>query len=183
MSSQSSNGSVPPPINSLVTPMLTDLYQITMAYAYWKTNRHTDNAVFELFFRKNPFGGEYTIFCGLNEVLKFLANFRFSASDLEYLRNIPSLQHCDPAFFDDYLAHLDCSEVTVNALREGSLCFPKVPMLTVSGPLGISQLLETTLLTLVNFPSLVATNAARMVVAANGRYGKKRKFEKTSQMR
>jgi nicotinate phosphoribosyltransferase len=158
---------IPRPTNSLVTPMLTDLYQITMAYAYWKTNRHEEDAVFELFFRKNPFGGEYTIFCGLNEVLKFLANFKFSESDLEYLRHTPALQHCDPAFFDDYLAQLDGSTITIDALREGSLCYPKMPLLIVSGPLGMAQLLETTLLTLVNFPSLVATNAARMVVAAN----------------
>ena len=163
---------IPSPTNSLVTPMLTDLYQITMAYAYWKTKRDRHSAVFEVFFRKNPFGGEYTIFCGLDEVLKFLANFRFSASDLEFLRNTPSLKDCDPEFFDDYLANLDCSEVSVEALQEGTLVFPRMPLLVISGPLGITQLLETTILTLVNFPSLVATNAARMVVAANSSYGK-----------
>ena len=162
---------IPSPTNSLVTPMLTDLYQITMAYAYWKTNRHTHSAVFEVFFRKNPFGGEYTIFCGLDEVLKFLANFRFSPSDLDFLRQTPALKDCDPEFFDEYLTNLDCSEVSVEAVQEGSLVFPRMPLLVISGPLGITQLLETTILTLVNFPSLVATNAARMVVAANSSYG------------
>ena len=139
-----------------------------MSYAYWKSNRQNDPAVFELFFRKNPFGGEYTVFAGLDEVLKFLVNFRFSKSDLDYLRNTPALKHCEDAFFDEYLANLTCSEVKVNALREGSLCFPRVPLLSIEGPLGITQLLETTLLTLVNYPSLIATNAARMVVAARG---------------
>jgi len=159
---------LPPPTNTLVTPLLTDLYQLTMAYAYWKSNRQNDPAVFELFFRKNPFGGEYTVFAGLDEVLKFLVNFRFSESDLDYLRNTPALGHCEDAFFDDYLANLTCADVKVNAMREGSLCFPRVPLLSVEGPLGITQLLETTLLTLVNYPSLIATNAARMVVAARG---------------
>ena len=163
-----SGGPSSPPTNSLVTPLLTDLYQLTMAYAYWKAHRQNEPAVFELFFRKNPFGGEYTVFAGLDEVLKFLQNFRFSASDLDYLRATPGLRHCEPAFFDEYLANLTCAEVKVSALKEGSLCFPRVPLLIVEGPLGIAQLLETTLLTLTNYPSLVATNAARMVVAARG---------------
>lgn len=157
-----------PPTNSLVTPLLTDLYQVTMAYAFWNANRHNDASTFELFFRKNPFGGEYTIFCGLDEVLRHLSNFHFSGSDLDYLRNCPALAHCDPRFFDEYLAKLDCSMVEVHAMKEGSIAFPRVPLIVVSGPLGVAQLLETTLLTLVNFPSLVATNAARMVVAARG---------------
>ena len=107
------------PINNLVTPLLTDLYQITMAYAYWKTGQHKKKAHFELFFRKNPFGGSYTLFAGLDEVLKFLSSFRFSPDDIEYLRNTAALGHCEPAFFDDYLANLDCSEVIVHAMKEG----------------------------------------------------------------
>ncbi len=64
------------PTNSLVTPILTDMYQISMAYAYWKNGKANDQSVFELFFRKNPFGGEFTIFAGLDEVLHFVANYR-----------------------------------------------------------------------------------------------------------
>lgn len=160
----------PKPTNNLVTPLLTDLYQITMAYAYWKTNQHTRPAHFELFFRKNPFGGSYTLFAGLDEVLKFLSNFRFSEDDITYLRNTPQLSHCEPAFFDEYLANLDCSEVIVHSMKEGSMVFPRVPLITVTAPLGIGNLIETTLLTLVNYPSLVATNACRMVVAARGQF-------------
>ena len=159
---------IDPPINSLVGPLLTDLYQITMAYAYWRTGQHNKRAHFELFFRKNPFGGSYTIFAGSDEVLKFLSGFKFTAEDIEYLRNTPQLGHCEPAFFDDYLANLDCSDVVVSAMKEGSMAFPRVPLLTVTAPLGIGNLIETTLLTLVNYPSLIATNAARMVVAASG---------------
>lgn len=160
----------PPPTNNLVNPLLTDLYQITMAYAYWKTNQHQKPAHFELFFRKNPFGGSYTIFAGLDEVLKFLANFKFTHEDIEYLRNTPQLSNCEPAFFDDYLSKLDCSEVVVHALKEGSIAFPRVPLLTVTAPMGIGNLVETTLLTLINYPSLIATNASRMVVAARGQF-------------
>jgi len=157
---------VPPPCNTLVRPLLTDLYQITMAYAYWKSNRVNEKSVFELFFRSNPFKGEYTIFSGLDEVLKFMAHYRFTADDLEYLKSCPSLKHCESEFFDEYLANLDCSKVTVRAMKQGSIAFPRVPLLIVSGPLGICNLIETTLLNLVNFPSLISTNASRMVDAA-----------------
>jgi len=155
-----------PSCNSLVTPLLTDLYQITMAYGYWKSKRSDEEAVFELFFRKNPFGGQFTVFSGLDEVLKFLTHFRFSPDDLEYLKLVPSLCHCEPEFFNEYLAKIDCSQVTVRSMKQGSIAFPRVPLLIVSGPLGITQLIETTLLNLVNFPSLITTNASRMVSAA-----------------
>jgi len=107
------------PINSLVTPLLTDLYQITMAYAYWKNKRHQDPSIFECFFRKNPFGGEYTIFAGLDECLKHIATFKFSESDIDYLKSVPSLQHCDAGFFD-WMLNLDTSEVTVRAIPDGT---------------------------------------------------------------
>jgi nicotinate phosphoribosyltransferase len=158
---------VPAPTNRLVTPLLTDLYQITMTYAHWKNNRHNDPAVFELFFRKNPFGGEFTIFAGLDEVLKFVTHYKFSVEEVDYLRNgVPALRHCHPAFFD-WLLELDTSDVKVRALQDGTVAFPRVPLLIVEAPLGIGQLIETTMLTLVNYPSLIATNAARMVVAAS----------------
>ena len=117
-----------------------------------------------------PFGGSYTLFAGLDEVLKFLSNFHFSTEDITFLRNTPALSHCEDAFFDDYLANLDCSEVVVHSMKEGSMAFPRVPLLTVTAPLGIGNLIETTLLTLINYPSLVATNASRMVVAARGQF-------------
>jgi len=150
--------------NGVIQPLLTDLYQITMAYAYWKSERRTDNAVFDLFFRKNPFKGEFTIFAGLEECLKFLRNFHYSESDIEYLKSI--LPPTTEDEFFDWLRHLDTSEVTVYAIDEGKVVFPKVPLLRIQGPLPIVQLLETTLLTLVNYASLVATNAARFRMAA-----------------
>jgi len=157
------------PTNPLVSALLTDLYQITMAYAYWKNGRHEDPAVFELFFRKNPFGGEFTIFAGLDECLKYIAHLHFSASDIEYLRTgVPALSRCDAGFFE-WLSNLDASQVTVRAMADGTVCFPREPLIIIEAPLAVGQLLETTLLTLVNYPSLVATNAARMVLAAKGK--------------
>lgn len=136
-----------------------------MAYAYWRSSRHNEHAVFELFFRENPFKGAFTIFCGLDEVVKHLHAFKFTQEDIDYLKCSPSLQDCDPAFFD-YLLALDCSQMQIHALPHGSLAFPRVPLVVVSGPLAVGQLLETTLLTLINYPSLLATNAARMVMQA-----------------
>ncbi|CEF60035.1 Nicotinate phosphoribosyltransferase [Strongyloides ratti] len=145
--------------DNICQPLLTDYYQITMTYAYWKANCHEESAVFDLFFRKNPFQGEYTVFAGLEDVIKFVSNFKFSESDLNFLRKIMP-QTTEVEFFD-YLASLNCNSLKITAIPEGSVTFPKVPLITVEGPLAICQLLETSLLNLVNYASLVATNAAR----------------------
>lgn len=153
--------------NAVVQPLLTDLYQITMAYAYWKANRIEDRAVFDLFFRKNPFNGEFTIFAGLSECLRFLENFRYSKSDIDYLRKtLPT--NVEEEFFR-YLTDLTPKDIKIYALHEGTIAFPRIPLMRVEGPLIVAQLLETTLLTLVNFASLITTNAARYRIAAGGR--------------
>lgn len=150
--------------NSVVQPLLTDLYQITMAYAYWKSGKIDDHAVFDLFFRTNPFHGEFTIFAGLEECLKFMENFHYSETDIQYLRHaLP--QGIEDEFFN-YLSQLTAKDITLYALKEGSVAFPRVPLIKVAGPLIITQLLETTLLTLVNYASLMATNAARYRMVA-----------------
>jgi len=148
-----------PPSNMFVTPLLTDYYEIMMAYSYWKCGTHESHAVFEIFFRQNPFRGEYTIFAGLQEALKYVQSFKLTSGHIEYIRSIvPS--HIESEFFE-YLAILDCSCVKIRAMLEGSICFPREPVMVVEGPLGICQLLESTLLNLLNFPSLVVTNACR----------------------
>ncbi|XP_003706835.1 nicotinate phosphoribosyltransferase isoform X1 [Megachile rotundata] len=150
--------------NCVVQPLLTDLYQITMAYAYWKSGKMNDHAVFDLYFRRNPFQGEFTIFAGLEECIKFLDKFRYSCSDIKYLKSImPS--SVDQRFFE-YLKDLTPKDVTIYAMEEGSVVFPRIPLLRVEGPLIMVQLLETTLLTLVNYASLMATNAARYRMVA-----------------
>ena len=102
---------------------LSDLYQITMAYAYWKAGRTKDQAIFDLFFRKSPFSGEFTIFAGLSECLKFLENFKYSESDIEYLKKtLPS--NVEPDFYT-YLANLTPKDIKIHALQEGSIAFPR----------------------------------------------------------
>ncbi|EDQ89406.1 uncharacterized protein MONBRDRAFT_32471 [Monosiga brevicollis MX1] len=150
--------------NDLIKPLLTDYYQITMAYAYWQSGRKDCNAVFDLFFRKCPFHGEFTIFAGLQDCINFVDKFAFSEEDIDYLREVmgPSV---DPAFFD-YLLSVTANDVVIHAIPEGTVVFPRVPLMRVEGPLPIVQLLETTFLNLINYASLVATNAARFRLAA-----------------
>ncbi|KAD7479399.1 hypothetical protein E3N88_02535 [Mikania micrantha] len=147
------------PTNPMVTPLLTDLYQFTMAYAYWKAGKHNDRAVFDLYFRRNPFGGEYTVFAGLEECIRFIANFKLSKEEISFVRECLS-PTCEDAFFD-YLGGINCSDVEVYAIAEGSVVFPKVPLMRIEGPVAVVQLLETPFVNLINFASLVTTNAAR----------------------
>lgn len=148
------------PFSKYVLQVLTFPFQ---AYAYWKLQKHEDASVFDLYFRKCPFGGEFTVFAGLQSSIDFLQSYKFSKEDIDYLRR--TLPHADDAFFS-WLASVDCSVVKVWAMKEGSVCFPSIPLLRVEGPLAVCQLLETTLLNLINYSSLVCTNAARYRLAA-----------------
>uniref|UniRef100_A0A665WV36 Nicotinate phosphoribosyltransferase n=1 Tax=Echeneis naucrates TaxID=173247 RepID=A0A665WV36_ECHNA len=154
-------------IRERVPPLLTDMYQFTMAYAYWRAGRHQEPAVFELFFRDNPFGGGFSLFAGLHDCQLFLRSFRFTDEDVEFLRSVlpPAT---DPAFFQ-FLRGLDCSDVTLRSVPEGTVVFARVPLMEVTGPLAVVQLLETSLLCLVNYASLVCSNAARFRLAAGPR--------------
>ncbi|XP_065062961.1 nicotinate phosphoribosyltransferase-like [Rhopilema esculentum] len=153
------------PQNGIVQAILTDLYQVSMAYAYWESGKRNEHSVFDLYFRTNPFQGEFTIFAGLHECISYLQNFKFTESDIEYLQNEVLPKTCKQEFFD-YLRNLTTKDVTLYAIPEGTVVFPRVPLLRVEGPLPVAQLLETTLLNLVNYASLVATNAARFRIAA-----------------
>lgn len=149
--------------------LLTDLYQLTMAYGFWKTGHTDKEGIFNLFFRKNPFSGGYTIACGLEQVIELLENFHFDSTDIEYLA---TLQGNDgSALFDegflDFLAKIrfNCD---IEAVEEGTVVFPFEPMLRITGPVIQCQLLETPLLNILNFQSLIATKAARICQAAQG---------------
>lgn len=144
-------------------PLLTDLYEFTMAYAYFQSGRHQINAAFDLFFRKNPFGGEFTVFSGLAEVTEYIRGYRWTDQQIEFLCS--QMPECSSGF-QNWLRNLDSSAVRLYAMPEGTLVFPRIPLLRVEGPLGIVQMMESTLLNLVAYPSLVATNAARMRIAA-----------------
>jgi nicotinate phosphoribosyltransferase len=146
------------PTNKLVSPMLTDFYQITMAYAYWKAGVHEEEAVFDLFFRKNPFHGEFAIYAGLEEILRLFENFHFNDDHISYLRE--QMPRCEKGFFD-WLKSVDCSKMKVYAFKEGTVSFPREPLMRVQGPIAVCQMLETSILTLTNYPSLMTTNAAK----------------------
>ncbi|XP_061832064.1 nicotinate phosphoribosyltransferase isoform X2 [Nerophis lumbriciformis] len=177
-----------------VPSLLTDLYQFTMAYAYWRAGRHQDCAAFELFFRQNPFGGGFALFAGLSDCLNYIKTFHFTDEDVDFLRSV--LPPATDAAFFQYLRGLDCSGVTLRAVPEGTVVFARVrgsglwargglkgqncvvcnvlqePLMEVAGPLVVVQLLETSLLCLVNYASLVCSNAARFRLAS----GHKRKL-------
>lgn len=142
-----------------MNPLLTDMYQVTMSYAEWKSQRSEELAVFEAFFRKNPFKGQYTIFAGLDEVLGFLSKYKFKEEHIKYLhQQMPNL---DPGYLE-WLSKLDCSQIKVSGFLDGTICHPNEPLLRLEGPFALLQLLETPILNLINFSSLVATNASRM---------------------
>ncbi|MEM7166267.1 MAG: nicotinate phosphoribosyltransferase [Planctomycetota bacterium] len=149
--------------------LLTDLYQLTMAYGYWKTGRHTMESVFHLYFRKHPFEGGFTIACGLQNAMDFIEQFRFHDDDLQYLATLQG-NDATPLFEDAFLEHLRdmkfCCDV--DAVREGTAVFPQEPLLRVRGPIDQCQLLETPMLNLLNFQTLVATKAARICLATRG---------------
>ena len=149
--------------------LLTDLYQLTMAYGYWKAGRAEDEAVFNLFFRKAPFKGGYTVACGLAPVIDYIQGFRFRSDDVEYLASLTGYDGA-PLFDQPFLDHLGALRlaVTVHGVPEGTVVFPHEPLLRIQGPILHCQLLETALLNLVNFDTLVATKAARVALAAQG---------------
>jgi len=149
--------------------LLTDLYEVTMAYAYWKAGKAEQEAVFHLFFRKHPFEGGFTLACGLGDCVRYLLGFRFGDNDVAYLGELKGNDD-KPLFeraFLDYLRELRL-RISVEAVPEGTVVFPREPLLRVRGPILQAQLVETALLNIVNFQSLITTKAARICLAAQG---------------
>jgi len=140
--------------------LFTDFYSLTMAQGYWKKGmKH--RAVFEMFFRSNPFGGGFSIFAGLETLLEKITAFCFSSDDIAYLR---SLGFFEEAFLE-YLAGFKFSG-SIWAMDEGTVVFPNEPLIRVEGDILECQLIEGMLLNTVNFQSLIATKTARVVLAA-----------------
>lgn len=149
--------------------LLTDFYQLTMAYCYWKAGLDKRDAVFHLFFRKPPFHGGFTITAGLQNAIEYLNRFKFDKSDIDYLANLRDSEN-KPYFCEDFFKYLLDMKFTcsIDAIPEGNVVFPHEPLLRITGPLLQCQLLESPLLNLINFPSLIATKAARICIAAQG---------------
>ena len=135
----------------------TDLYQINIMQTYWELGRADLHAVFECYFREMPFNHGYAVFAGLERLVNYLENLTFNDSDIAYLRGLEVY----PEGFLEYLQNFEF-KATVRSAREGELVFANEPLIQVEGPLAHCQLVETALLNMVNFQTLIATKAARI---------------------
>lgn len=149
--------------------LLTDLYQLTMAYGYWKTGKAEREAVFHLFFRKAPFQSGFTLAAGLGSAMEFLNSYRFTEEDLRFLSTLTG-NDGRPLFAPDFLEYLRTLRFAcdLDAVPEGTVVFPHEPVLRIKGPILQCQLLETALLNQLNFQTLIATKAARVCLATRG---------------
>jgi nicotinate phosphoribosyltransferase len=139
-----------------LTALYTDLYQLTMGQVHYLNKDHDHPAVFDYFFRKLPYGGGYVVFAGLQDLLQILQELRFSKEDIQYLKDI-GLNRA----YADHLADFKFNG-SIYAVAEGDVVFPQVPILRVEGTMLEAQLIETLLLNMLNFQSLIATKAARI---------------------
>ncbi len=139
----------------------TDFYELNMIYTHWKKGNHQKNAVFEVYYRSNPFGMGYTIFAGLERVIDYILNVKFSESDIEYLREEKEF----PEEFLDFLKEWRFKG-TVRSFKEGEVAFANEPIIQVEGPIVDCQLIETAVLNIVNFQTLIATKASQVKSAA-----------------
>lgn len=135
----------------------TDLYQINMAESYWADGIHNRKAIFELYFRKLPFGNGFAVFAGLERMLEYLRDFRFSESDIAYLRE-------EVGYKEDFIDYLKNIRFTgdMYSMVEGELVFANEPIVRIEAPLVEAQLIETALLNIVNYQTLIATKASRI---------------------
>lgn len=150
--------------------LLTDLYQLTMAQGYWVNGKANQKAAFNLFFRKNPYEGGFAVSAGLHEVIKFLKDgFSFSEESIRYLSTLEGNDK-KPLFKEDFLTYLKNLEFNcdIQALEEGTIVFGGEPILRIQGDILQCQLLETVLLNMINFNTLIATKACRIVNASCG---------------
>ena len=145
------------------SPLMTDLYQLTMLSGYLAEGMAEQQATFDLFFRNNPFHGGYAVFAGLGPALDHLEQLRFDTAELTYLRSLDLFPERFLAFLRDFRFR-----GRVIAPPEGTVVFANTPLVTVEGTLAEAQFVETALLNLINFQTLIATKAARIVHAAQG---------------
>jgi nicotinate phosphoribosyltransferase len=142
--------------------LLTDLYELTMMQGYYRSGDN-ESVIFDVFYRKNPSGSGYAIACGLEQVIDYIKNLSFSYDDIDYLRGLG-------IFDEDFLEYLAGYHFTgdIYAIPEGTVVFPKEPLLKVIAPIMEAQLVETAILNIINHQSLIATKASRVCYAAKG---------------
>lgn len=154
---------------TVYSPLLTDFYQLTMAYGYWRLGMAEREAVFHLFYRRNPFQGNYALNCGLASVIDYLQHWQFTSEEIDYLQTLCDI-HQKPLFEPDFLDYLRELRFTADlfAIPEGEVVFANEPLLRVQGPILQAQLIETPLVNRINFATLIATKASRVCAAALG---------------
>ena len=143
--------------------LLTDLYQLTMLQGYFEEKQANETVIFDMFFRNNPHSGGYSVCAGLQQVIEYIEGLHFADEDISYLKTLN-------LFSDKFLLYLKDFKFTgdIYAIPEGSVIFPKEPIMKIVAPIMEAQLIETALLNIINHQSLIATKASRVVFAANG---------------
>ena len=160
---------MPNAIDAASLSLLTDLYQITMGYGYWKNKMHERRSVFHLFFRRPPFGGQYAIAAGLEPAVQWLTDFKITDDDASYLKTLVG-NDGQPLFSNEFIAAITGMQLNldIDAIPEGTVVFAHEPLLRVTGPLWQCQWVETALLNIINFQTLIATKSSRVCDAARG---------------
>ena len=143
--------------------LLTDLYELTMMQGYFENKNQNETVIFDAFYRTNPFGGGYSIMAGLEQVIDYVKNLCFTDEDIDYLRSIG-------IFNEPFLEYLRDFHFTgdIYAIPEGTIIFPREPLVKVVAPIMQAQLMETAILNIINHQSLIASKAARICYAARG---------------
>lgn len=143
--------------------MMTDLYQLTMMYGYFRKKTHENMAVYDVFFRKGAGESKYAVFAGLEQVIEYINNLHFSDEDIDYLRTLN-------LFDENFFSYLKQFRFTgeIYAMPEGTVVFPYEPLIRVRAPIAQAQLIETAMLNIINHQTLIATKASRVCNAAEG---------------
>ncbi|WP_308698556.1 nicotinate phosphoribosyltransferase, partial [uncultured Thomasclavelia sp.] len=143
--------------------LLTDLYELTMMQAYFKNKNKNETVIFDAFYRENPFGSGYSICCGIEQIVDYINNLHFEKSDIDYLKSLN-------IFDNDFVEYLENFKFSgdIYAIPEGSVMFPREPVLKIIAPIIEAQLIETAILNIFNHQSLIATKASRVCYAAQG---------------
>lgn len=150
-------------MNTRNLTLLTDLYELTMMQGYFKHKDQNETVIFDAFYRTNPCDGGYAICAGLEQVIDYVKNLRFSAEDIAYLKDLGIFEQD----FLDYLKDFKFSG-DIYAIPEGTVVFPREPLIKIIAPIMEAQLVETAILNIINHQSLIATKAARVCYAAKG---------------